>query len=63
MLEVIPIYIMFEGNSVVKFTRNSASTSGAVDLYNTNVTFNKCTVIFDNNNSDMNGRADVCFCL
>ena len=52
-------YIVFEKNSDVNFTGNSASASGgAMCLQNsTNVTFNNCTVMFDNNYSGGSGGA------
>ena len=51
-------YIVFEKNSDVNFTGNSAlALGGAMHLQNTIVTFNNCTVLFDNNYSEGSGGA------
>ena len=42
-------YITFDGNSGVNFTENSATASGAVDIFNGSIVFSNSTVIFDNN--------------
>ena len=52
------VYIVFEKNSDVNFTGNSAlALGGAMHLQNTIVTFNNCTVTFDNNYSEGSGGA------